>query len=217
MVPARPGWEIAFREFDRLRTTLRLCADGTSPMHHGYDLTADQRQQVREALDALCDDYRQRIECCSDELERDVCKIILSHLEKYLPQLLPPTGPGCDDVRTSNQLEGHWSESKRACRDTQGRRKLTRSFDALPAELMLIPNLRNSEYINVVLGGSLDHPATKFAEANSSGNSYASWRQTNTSLNLGRIPSRLLREENLVNHLIEIYDGRCHAKNRRAA
>jgi len=217
IIAAASHYETAFREFDRLRTTLQLCADGTSPMHHGYDLTADQQQQVREALDALCDDYRQRIECCSDEAERDVCRIILSHVEKYLPQLLPPTGPGRDNVRTTNQIEGHWSESKRDCRHTQGRRKLTRSFNALPAELMLIPNLRKSEYINVVLGGSLDHLATKFAEANSNGCSYASWRQTNTSLNLGRIPSRLLRENNFVSHLIEIYDGQCRAKNKQAA
>ncbi len=144
IIAAATHYETAFREFDRLRTTLQLCADGTSPMHHGYDLPADQQQQVRKALDALCDDYRHRIEFCSNEVERDVCRIILLHVEKYLPQLLPPPGQGHDNVRTTNQLEGHWGESKRACRQTQGRKKLTRSFNALPAELMLIPNLRKS-------------------------------------------------------------------------
>jgi len=217
IIAATTHYEVAFREFDRLQTTLQLCADGTSPMHHGYDLPADQQQPVREALDLLCDDYRQRIECCSDQVERDVCRIILLHAEKYLPQLLPSTGLERDNVRTTNQLERHWSESKRACRHTQGRRKLTRSFDALPAELMLIPNLRNSEYIDVVLGGSLDHLATKFAEADSNTSSYASWRQTNTSLNLGRIPNRILRQPDFVEHVIEIYDDQCLAKNRKAA
>jgi hypothetical protein len=217
IIAAAIHYEIAFREFDRLRTTLQLCSDGTSPMRHGYDLPAGQQQQVREALNLLCDDYRQRIECCSDEVEHDVCRIILSHVEKYLPQLLPPNGLGCDNVRTTNQLEGHWSEAKRACRHTQGRRKLTRSFDALPAELMLIPNLRNTEYVNVVLGGNFDHLAAKFAEAHSNASSYASWRQTNTSLNLGRIPRRILRQPDFVDHVIETYDDQCRAKNRKAA
>lgn len=209
--------ETAFREFDRLRTILQLCADGTSPMHHGYDLPANQRQQVREALDVLCDEHRQRIKYCSDEVERSICETILSHVEKYLPQLLPPIEQEHDNVRTTNQLEGHWGEAKRACRQTQGRRKLTRTFDALPAELMLIPNLRNSQYVDIVLGGSLDHLAAKFAEANSSDSSYASWRLTNTSLNLGRVPSRILRQPDFIEHVTEVYDHQCRAEHRKVA
>lgn len=209
-------YEMAFREFDRLRTALRLSTTSNNPMHHGYELNADQWNQVREALNTLADEYRQRIEECADELERDVCKTILTHIEKYSPQLVPPTGAH-DKVRTTNQLEGHWSESKRACRQTQGRRKLTRTFHALPAELMLIPNLRNTEYVNVVLEGKLDHLGTKFAEANLNPSSYVTWRRANTSLNLGRIPSRLLRQPHFVDHVIEIYDDQCNAKNKKAA
>ncbi len=217
IIATTTDYEIAFREFDRLRTTLQLCADGTSPMHYKYTLPANQQPLVREALDALCDDYRQRIESSSDKGERDVCRIILLHVEKYLPQLLPPTGLGSDNVRTTNQLEGYWSGSKRDCRHTQGRRKLTRSFDALPAELMLTPNLRNPEYIEIVLGGSLDHLAKKFAEANLNGSSYASWRQANTSLNLGRIPKRILRQPDFVEQVIEVYDDQCRAESSKVA
>ena len=120
-------------------------------------------------------------------------------------------------MRTTNQLEGHWGEAKRACRQTQGRRKLTRTFDALPAELMLIPNLRNSQYVDIVLGGSLDHLAAKFAEANSNDSSYASWRRTNTSLNLGRIPRRILRQPDFIEHVTEVYDDQCRAEHRKVA
>jgi hypothetical protein len=217
IIAAASHYEMAFQEFDRLRTALWLGSEGVSPMHYRYELTADQQQQIRSVLDVLCDDYRRRIESSSDEIERDVCTTILTHVQKYLPQLLPPTGSGSDGVRTTNQLEGHWSQSKRACRQTQGRRKLTRTFDALPAELMLIPNLQNSEYINVVFDGNLDNLATKFAEADSNGSSYAAWRQTNTSLNLARIPKRILRQERFVDRLIEIYDRQCHAKKKQAA
>jgi len=213
IITASSHYEKAFHEFHRLRTTLWICGETANPMRHTYELTTNQERQIRASLDALCEEYRQRIEGCSDEVEREICGIVLSHVEKYLPQLLPPSG--CSDgVRTTNQLEGHWSEAKRACRHTQGRRKLTRTFHALPGELMLIPNLRNSEYVNIVLGGSLDDLATKFAESNSDGSSYAPWRQTNTSLNLGRIPSRILRKEDFVDHLINIYDVQCNAQHK---
>lgn len=218
IVAAARHYEIAFREFERLRNALRLSPDGASPMHHAYDLSADEQEQVRQAMRTLRDDYRARVECCSDEVERDACKVVLSHLEKYLPQLLPLNQQGEDQVRTTNRLEGHWSELKRACRHTQGRRKLTRSFVALPAELMLIPNLQNPDYINVVLGGNLDQLATKFAEANSNDSSgYTPWRRTNGSLNLGRLPARLLRQDGLMNRVIEIYDAQCVAEKRKVA
>jgi len=218
IIAAATNYETAFREFDRLRTTLRLCSEGTSPMHYGYDLPAKHLHRVREDLNDLCHDYRQQIESCSDNAERSVYDTILSHIEKYLPQLVPTTEEQRhENVRTTNQLEGHWGEAKRACRQTQGRRKLTRSFDALPAELMLIPNLRNSKYIDIVLDGSLENLAAKFAEANSSGSSYISWRQTNTSLNIGRLPSRILRQSDLIEQLTEVYDDQCRTERRKVA
>jgi hypothetical protein len=216
IITATDHYEMAFREFDRLRMTLRLQADGNNPMRHEYDLNVDHWNQVQEDLDSLGNEYRQRVEECGDELERDVCQIILTHIDKYSSQLVPPAGSH-DRVRTTNQLEGHWSKSKRACRQTQGRRKLTRTFTALPAELMLIPNLRNSEYVAIVLDGSLDQLAKKFAETNANGRSYTEWRQANTSLNLGRLPSRLLRQHGFVEHLIDIYDHQCQAKNKKVA
>jgi hypothetical protein len=184
-------------------------------MHHGYELDAQHWSQVRETLATLGEEYRQRIEGCSDELERDVCTTILAHIEKYSGQLLPADGSH-EQVRTTNQLEGHWSASKRACRQTQGRRKLTRTFNALPAELMLIPNLGNPEYVTAVLDGCLEHLPRKFAGANLDGHSYASWRERNTSLNLGRIPTRILRQPDFVEHVIEIYDDQCRGKNKAA-
>jgi hypothetical protein len=216
VIEAAAHYEKAYHEFHRLRTILRLSAEGPSPMRDAYQLTTDQEHQARESLASLCDEHRQRIEACSDKVERDVCSVVLSHVEKYLPQLLP-RNRSSDGTRTTNQLEGFWGEGKRGLRHTQGCRKLTRSFNALPAELMLIPNLRNPEYINIVLDGSLDSLAAKFAEANVHSSSYVTWRKKNTSLNLGRIPSRILRKEDFVDQLTRIYDKQCHAHNKEAA
>ena len=209
VVAAVDHCELAFTEFQRLRAVLRLGAAGQSPMHHGYDLTQDGAQQVRSALDQLCHEYRQRLADSGDDRERKICTIILSHVEKYLPQLVPPAGQNPDGFRTTNPLEGSWCGSKRACRQTQGRRKLTRSFNALPSELMLVANLGNPDYVDVVLDGSLDNLPAKFAAAARSGGSYASWRTKNSSLNVGRLPRRLLRQDNLLEVLRDVYVSQC--------
>jgi hypothetical protein len=216
IIAASDHYELAFREFDRLRTALRLQAAGNSPMREGYLLSVCDWQQVRDDLNALTQEYRQRIDESSNQLECQVLNTILVHLDNYSSQLAPPHG--CQDpVRTTNRLERHWSQSKRTSRQTQGRRKLTRTFQALPPELMLIPNLRNPDYVSAVLGGDPDQLAAKFAETAQQPVSYASWRKTNTSLNLGRIPNRILRQSNFVEQVIEIYDTQCRDKNTQAA
>ncbi|MFO7905458.1 MAG: hypothetical protein ACQESR_15655, partial [Planctomycetota bacterium] len=81
---------------------------------------------------------------------------------------------------------------------------------------MLIPNLRKPEYINIVLDGHLDHLAEKFAEAHD-GRSDTAWRRTNPSLNLGRIPSRILRDQDFVDNLLEVRAVQCQANHKEAA
>jgi hypothetical protein len=212
VVAAAAHFELAFHEFDRLRNALRLTPTGDSPMHHGYELDAEDWQQVCDDLDALAAEYRQRIESSPDGPERDVCHTILTHIDKYSPQLVSSLGAE-NRTRTTNHIEGHWSASKRACRQTQGRRKLTRTFHALPSELMLIPNLLKEQYLTTVLDGSLDNLPAKFAEADTSPHAYAAWRRSNTSLNLGRLPARILRQSDFVENLIDLYDEKCRQRN----
>lgn len=212
---AAAHFELAFHEFGRLRNVLRLTPTGDSPMHHGYELDAEDWNQMGAALDALAQEYRQRIEGGVDGPERDVCHTILTHIDKYSSQLVPTTGAE-DGTRTTNHLEGHWNASKRACRQTQGRRSLARAFQALPSELMLIPNLRNEQYLTTVLDGSLVNLPAKCAEADTQPNAYASWRQANTALNLGRLPARILRQQDFVENLIGVYDATCCQRNETA-
>jgi len=215
IIAAATHYELAFQAFDQLRTTLRLTTAGDSPMHHQYELDAQDWNQVREALNLLGEEHRQRIDGNSNPLERGISETVLTHIEKYSEQLLPTDGSH-DPVRTTNRLESHWSASKRACRQTQGRGKLTRTFNALPAELMLIPNLGNPTYVATVLDDSLEHLAQKFADADVGGTSYATWRKTNTSLNLGRISSRILRQPDFIDNVIEIYTDQCQKKSKVA-
>lgn len=212
---AAAHFELAFHEFDRLRNVLRLTPTGDSPLHHGYELDAEGWQQVRGALDALATEYRQRLAASADGPERNICHTILTHLDKYAAQLVAATG-AADGARTTNHLEAHWSASKRACRHTQGRRKLTRTFHALPSELMLIPNLQNEQYLAIVLNGSLNNLPAQFAAADTDPHAYTPWRQANTSLNLGRLPTRILRQPHFVENLIDAYDYTCRQENKTA-
>jgi hypothetical protein len=212
IVSAARHYEMAAWAFSRLREALRLSAADTNPMRAAYRLESGEGHEVMASLAALREELRERSRG-GDEIDREVCTIVLTHVDKYWPQLLPTSGGG---HRTTNDLESHWGMAKRGCRHTQGGRKLTRTFEALPAELMLVPNLENPHYVEIVFG-SLDQLAEKFSEAPSTGIRYSAWRRDNGSLNLGRLPRRTLRRENFLEDLMKTYDAQCKAKASRVA
>ncbi len=205
-------YETVASVFSRLREALDLSTADTNPMRAAYQLESGEDRQVEASLAALRTELQERSRT-ENEAEQEACKIVLTHLDKYWSRLVPDSS---DSHRTTNALEGLWGTVKRACRHTQGGRKLTRTFEALPAELMLIANLQNPHYVEIVLG-SLDQLARKFAETSSAAVSYPEWRQANRSLNLGRLPRRTLRRENLIEDLITVYDTHCQAVPGEAA
>ena len=68
---------------------------------------------------------------------------------------------------------------------------------------MLIPNLRNQRYIDLVIG-SLDQLPEKFAEAGKKAGPYSHWYKKGQPLNIGRLSKRLLRDDNFIDDLIGI-------------
>ena len=81
-------------------------------------------------------------------------------------------------------------------------------FRSLPAEFMLVPNLENSAYVELVLG-DLDQLEHKMALAGRTAGSWTQWRRLHHPLHTGRLPRRLLRKENLIENLITLYDDQC--------
>ena len=127
-------------------------------MRELYELPPEEQNAVIESLDELRKKFEESIHDCSNPNELKLYDIVQIHLEKYEPYLFPVKTNGTEEykiVQTTNGLESHWSEGKRTRRQTHGRSKLTRDFHALPFEYMLIPNLKNPCYIEIVLG-SLD-------------------------------------------------------------
>ena len=75
---------------------------------------------------------------------------------------------------------------------------------------MLVLNLENPSYVEFVLGDLACLPE-KLALAGRTAGPWTHWRalQLEDPLNTGRLPRRLVREENFVDNLITFYDDQC--------
>jgi len=209
IIEATELYEKAFDIFERIRDALRLGAKGSSPMHESYELRCDEQNDVSESLNELRKQFEENKRNCSYPKELKLYDIAQVHLEKYEPYLFPVKTNGTEEakiVRTTNGLESHWSEGKRARRQIHGRSKLTRDFHALPSQYMLIPNLNNPCYIEIVLG-SLEQLPDKMAEAGRTSGSYSDWCKRQKPMHIGRLPVRLLRRENFIDDLIDIFNN----------
>lgn len=204
-------YEKAYRIFEQLRSTLRIWAKGSSPMHESYELHPHEQKDAQESLNDLRKQFDVESRACTDPKEQDFYDITLTHLDKYAPYLFPAqASQGQEEifVRTTNDIEKEWGTRKRIRRKTHGRRKLTRDFNALPEEYMLVSNLKNPRYVEIVLG-SFDHLPEKLAEAGKTAGPYSQWYKRKDPLSIGRVPVHLLRKENFINNLIDIYNIQC--------
>lgn len=206
-------YEKAYSIFEQVRSTLRLGAKGSSPMHDPYELHPHEQKDAKESLLELRNQFDEKSRTCSNHQEQKFYDITATHLDKYAPYLFP-----CQDsqkaekmlVRTTNGIETEWGARKRIRRQTHGRRKLTRDFHALPEEYMLVSNLMNPRYVEIVFG-NLDKLPEKLAEAGKAAGPYSHWCKRKNPLNIGRMPIHLLRKENFIDNLIDIYDLQCQS------
>jgi hypothetical protein len=205
-------YESAHTLFERFRSALRLSATGSRPLRDDYALEAPEAHAVRQDLETL----REELRNLSDHPERPAQdrkleRIVLTHLDRYWTCLGLPEGQPDDGglpLRTTNALETHWTQGKRMCRQIHGRSHLTRDFQALPAEFMLVPNLRQESYQQLVLGGGLDQLAAKFAQLPLPQGGFHRWRQNQRPEPCGRLPKGMLREEHFIDKLLDYWPER---------
>ncbi len=81
---------------------------------------------------------------------------------------------------------------------------------------MLIPNLQNEHYVERILGDLSELPA-KLAQAGQSAPPWTHWYNRQKPLTTGRLPQRLIRQENLIDRLVVIYDDQCQPEDAEAA
>jgi hypothetical protein len=200
--------------FTRLREALRLSAEHLDQRRQPQELPPDEQRPMKQALEQLRQELRQQTE---DQNHPDgpLAQIVLKHLDKYWGHLIPgqPLAAGERWQRTTNPLESDWGGLKRRRRRTHGRGKLTRDFQSLPEEYLLVLNLENETYLQLVLGGSLESLPAKLAEASREAGSFDAWRSRRRPRLLGELPRRLLREDDFVDHLLDacVHDGQSPA------
>jgi hypothetical protein len=208
VIAAAAEFEQAYVLFTRLRDALRMAARGTSPMYHEYTVEGIEVELMRKSLEELREECRQG---CNGQMAKDY-RIISDHLDRYWEALFSH-GP-CRE-RTTNALERYWGRSKRCCRKRHGRRKLTRELQSMPAEFMLIPNLENAQYIELVLG-DMSRLASKLAQAGQTAGPWTHWRQHQHPLHTARLPRRLLRQSQLIDNLVVTYEQNCRKHDKAA-
>ncbi|MDY0171259.1 MAG: hypothetical protein RBS80_32260, partial [Thermoguttaceae bacterium] len=209
---AADEFEHAWQLFTRLRTAMRLSSRGGSPLHDPYALEAEQNAAMQQALEALREEFRNQAENCAEPSYAVRYAIIVDHLDRYWSMLFP----AASEERTTNRLESHWAKVKRYCRQRHGRKKLTLDFQCLPPEIMLIPNLQNPQCVERILG-DLSHLPAKLALTGQSAPPWTYWRNRQKTRTVGRLPQRLLRQENLIDRLVAIYEEQCQPEDAEAA
>jgi len=210
IVAATQSYERACIMFDRLRQTLRLSAEQMENLRESHELPAGEQQEIRTALD----DLRQQLQQQSQEktdIDQPLAKIVLTHLNKYWTHLVPDQPPTAGErwKRTTNDLEREWGNLKRVRRQAHGRGKLSRDFQALPEEYLLIANLENPVYVELVLEGSLESLPSKLAQTSHEAGSFDAWRRRHESRQVGQIPRSLLRQDDFIDHLVQVCQQHC--------
>ena len=212
VIAAADEFEQACQLFTRLRTAMRFSARGESPLHDPYLLESEESKVVQQSLEALCEECRRKAEDPADPQAAKQCLIVVEHLDRYATMLFNPDSR----ERTTNALESHWKKAKRCCRKRHGRKKLTRDFQCLPSEVMLVPNLQSPEYIERVLGDLSKLPA-KLAQAAAVSPALDALAESPESGQHRPPPPCLLRQENLIDKLVVIYDNQCRSETQKAA
>ncbi len=218
IVAAAGLYERACAMFGRLREALWMTSDQMSNLRQLHELSTGEQQQLKTQLTTLRRQLRDQSQDAGDA-DSPLATTIVEHLDKYWSHLVPeqPTGLGVDSARTTNALESHWSGLKRVRRRAHGRGKLTRDFHSLPEEYVLVPNLENPVYLDVVLDGNLDNLAAKFSEAARTAGSFSTWRRDQHYRLPGQLPRRLLRQDGFIDHLLAACAEHCNDTHRKTA
>jgi hypothetical protein len=213
---ATDRYERCCRLFIRLREALRLSAEHMDQLRQPQELAPEEHVSLKHELEQLRQELQRQ---AADEQDPDqpLARIVLTHLDKYWGHILPDLAAGEHWQRTTNQLESTWGGLKRGRRRTHGRGKLTRDFQSLPEEYLLIPNLQNETDLQLVFGGSLDSLPAKLAEASREAGSFDAWRRRRRPRLVGELPRRLLRQDDFIEHLLDTCLHYCQSCARQTA
>ena len=158
--------------FVRLRDALRLAVKGAARGINDERIyqSPEEVREAEEAVTRLRDELRHELEARLPPQVKKSIKIVLRHLDKYWDGLFGHCLHISDDgqrylmvQRTNNLAECFFRGIKRVMRRITGKKKLNREVDALPGHALLVFNLKNSKYVELVCG-SLERLPEAFAD-----------------------------------------------------
>jgi hypothetical protein len=201
-------YEKAFLIFNDIRTSLRLLdmSENTSPIYESFEISPLQQNEIINNIFDLKTKLNEQMQSTEDAEDKRLYEIALTHINKYEPYLVSESNLDKVDykmTRTTNKLEQHWGNAKRTKRRITGKKKLTREFNSLPKEFMLVQNLNNQNYVDLVIGDIKKLPE-KLAEAGKRAGPFSRWAKQQNVKNIGKIAKHILRKNEFMDNLVEI-------------
>ena len=211
---------------DELRGVLRLTSDPRralpQPLAEADGVAV--AQEMERSLRAWMDQLRERLTGERDADKAADLQTVLRYLDKYQHKLvghvIPRAGGEGPFVveRTNNVSEHRFATTKQGLRRKLGTKRLTRFIQAMRPEELLVANLDDATYVEIVCAGYLQNLAALFAQNWQAGQAIRKERRKRATNH--PIPTRkktlrdqgfLPRLKGAVNKLIELFLGRCAA------
>jgi hypothetical protein len=209
VVAAAQRLEKAATVFDELRHVLRLDNDGHHPLLHQRPV-ADGSVKARkreEHLQEWTERLYQRRASESDADRTADLTIVLDYLRKYQGKLtghviaLPDRSTPFIVQRTNNLSEHCFGRTKQGLRRKLGTKNLARYVQAMRPEELLVANLQDPDYLQIICGGSLENLASSFAQNWQAGQTIRLQRRGRMSSHPIPVSKRILRERGFLSNL----------------
>jgi hypothetical protein len=198
--------------FDDFRHALRICPKKGKHRRNDEGAPATLSPAKHQLI---LKHYRSALEgrMKRDEGAVPACRIVITHLDKYWPYLfghrLKDKPREITAPRTNNIEEREFRKIKHGCRRLHGRGRLTRDVNEMPAGIMLLQNLKNTEYVKTVYGGpGEDRIATRFCTVDPAlpAQVMQSWKKDRSTT---RLPRKLERLKDLPSRLAAVVRAAC--------
>ena len=195
--------------FEELRGLLRLTSDPHGPVLHrripadAAAIAVEREKSFHAWKDQLC--QRLASECDADKAGD--LRTVLRYLEKYHSKLvghvIPRAGRPEPFVveRTNNISEHRFGTTKQGLRRKIGTKKLIRQIQAMRPEELLIANLDDPDYLEILCEGNLENLAILFAQNSKAAQTIRRERRKKTSNHPIPIRKKILRDEEILPRL----------------
>ncbi len=209
LVASAERLEKASSLFHELRDVLRLSSDGRHPRLHQRPVP-DGPVEVQQRENSLQEWTHQLKQRQASEIDPDRAAdlaIVLHYMQKYHRKLVGHVivleGRAQPFVvqRTNNLSEHGFARKKRELRRKLGTKNLARYVQAMRPEEFLADNLRDPDYVRIVLGGSLDNLPSSFAQNWQRGQGIRSSRRAESTNRPIPAKRKSLREDGFLSKL----------------